>query len=250
MELIKKLHGIGFRDVEARVYLAALELGEGLASEIAKKARLKRPSVYVILKDLIKQGHISGYTRRGTTRFVARDPKLIVGSAVERADTARHALPELLALFKTEHIAKPRIHYYDGYEGIVTIMEDVIVTGNKTIDVWSDLELAAKTFGQYYGEYIRRRIEKNIFVRGVIEDNKTGRAFAERGEKGKRDVRLVPANRYNFNDEIIIYDDKVAIIAHKDLMGVIIQNKMFADTERSIFELSWERAGELVPKRN
>ena len=47
---------------------------------------------------------------------------------------------------------------------------------------------------------------------------------------------------YLFKNEINIYDDKVAIISHEDQIGVIIQNKNIADTQRSIFELGFEYA--------
>ncbi len=159
MELIKTLEGIGFRDVEAKVYLTTLELGEALASDIAKKSRLKRPSVYVILKDLIKRGYISSYSRRGITRFVARDPKSVVGAALEKAQSANAALPEFLSLLKNEDITKPRIQYFEGLQGIIAVMEDTIVTGNKTVLVWADIDLAWETLGGYYPEYIKKKNE-------------------------------------------------------------------------------------------
>jgi len=244
MDLTKTLQGIGFRDVEAKVYLATLELGEAVASDIAKKARLKRPSVYVLLKDLIKRGYISSYSRRGITRFVARDPKTLVQAALEKAQAADTALPEFLALLKTEVTEKPRIQYFEGLGGIISVMEDTLLTRDKTILAWADIDLAWQTLEDYYPEYIRKKNERGIFVEGIFVDNEMGRVFKERGRTEKREVRLVPADQFPMSNEINIYDDKMAIISHKDLMGVIIQNKQIADTQRSIFALGWEAAGE------
>ena len=242
MELTKILRGIGFRDVEARVYLATLELGEALASDIAKKARLKRPSVYVILNTLIKHGYASSYSRRGITRFVAREPKSVISSALEKAQAANTALPELLALFKNKESAKPRVQYFDGLEGLIAIMEDTIAVGDKTIFCWADIDLAWETLGNYYPKYIQKKNTRNIFVEGIFLDKPMGRVFLERGEIEKRKVYLVDANAFPMSNEINIYDDKIAIISHKDLMGVIIQNKEIADTQRSIFRLGQEMA--------
>ncbi|MBI2552207.1 hypothetical protein HYW17_02845 [Candidatus Uhrbacteria bacterium] len=244
MDLAKTLEGIGFREVEAEVYLATLELGEAIASDIAKKSRLKRPSVYVILKDLIKHGYVSSYSRRGITRFVARDPKLVVSAALEKAQNASAALPEFLSFLKITEVAKPRIQYFDELPGIIAVMEDTIVTGNKTVLVWADIELSWNTLREYYPEYIRKKNERGVFVEGIFLDNAVGRMFKERGKIEKREVRLVPADKFPMSNEINIYDDKVAIISHKDLMGVIIQNQQIADTQRSVFKLGWEAAGE------
>jgi hypothetical protein len=44
------------------------------------------------------------------------------------------------------------------------------------------------------------------------------------------------------SDLINIYDDKVAIVSHQDQVGVIIENKNIADTQRSIFNFAFDYA--------
>ncbi len=245
MELEKILQGIGFRLPEARVYLATLELGEAIASDIAKKTKMKRPSVYVILRDLIRQGYISSYTRKKVTRFVAQDPQKIITNAKDKAKKAESKLPELEALYKNEDASKPRIQYYEGIDGLIAIMEDTIITGNKTIFAWADVELAWNTLEDYYPTYIRRKNERNVKVDGVFVDNKIGRRFKSKGKIENREVYLIPEKDFPMSNEINIYDDKVAIISHKDLMGVIIQNREIADTQRSIYKIGKAMAKKL-----
>lgn len=242
MSLSKTLQDIGFRDVEAKVYLATLELGEAIASDIAKKAKLKRPSVYVTLKDLIKKGYVSSYTRRKITRFVALDPVKVIASAKEKAGAAELALPELTALYNAEGLAKPKIQFFEGVPGLIEIMEDTLQVPDKTILAWANVDLAWKTLEDYYPTYIRKKNERNIVVQGIFVDTKMGRRFQDRGHIEKRTVRLIPADQFPMSNEINIYDDKVFIISHKDLTGVIIQNKEIADTQRSIFKLGWQMA--------
>ncbi len=57
--LTKKLEEIGLNEKEAKVYIATLELGEGSASEIAKKSEVNRATTYFILEKLIKMGLVS-----------------------------------------------------------------------------------------------------------------------------------------------------------------------------------------------
>jgi len=61
-----------------------------------------------------------------------------------------------------------------------------------------------------------------------------------------REIRLVPAREFNFNNEINIYDSCVAIISFgkgsQDVFGVIIESREVAETQRQIFEMAWRYA--------
>jgi len=72
--LIKKLEEIGLSDKEAKVYIAVLELGEGSASEIAKKSEVNRATVYFTLENLMKLGLVSATNEEKKQKFVPEDP--------------------------------------------------------------------------------------------------------------------------------------------------------------------------------
>ena len=104
---------------------------------------------------------------------------------------------------------------------------------------WGDVDLAYRTLKDYYPTYIKKKNEQNIFVEGIYVDNELGRKFKEKGNIEKRKLRLLPSDQFPMTNEINIYDDKIFIISHKDLTGVIIQNKEIVETQRSIFKLGW-----------
>lgn len=240
MSLSQTLEDIGFEPSEAKIYLATLELGESPASDIAKKAHIKRPSAYVLLKSLMKQGCIASYTRKKITQFVAVDPKIIIESKLEKAQKAKTVLPELEALTtSTDKKNKPRVEYYEGYDGLVAIMEDTLKISNSTILGWNDTALAVKTLGKYYPEYIKKRIEKNIHVNAILIDDNIGKTFKKKSETEKRTVKLVDKDRLPISNEINIYGNNMFIISHKDMIGVIIRNREIADSQRAIFNLCW-----------
>ncbi len=66
--LINQLQKIGFSDKEAAVYLASLELGPATILELAKKAKVKRPTVHVLVEGFIKRGLASSF-EKGKKRF-------------------------------------------------------------------------------------------------------------------------------------------------------------------------------------
>ncbi len=157
MSLLTTLTDIGFTKKEAKIYLAALALDEPGAAQIAQKSGIKRASCYPLLKSLIKKGYISSYSRRKLTRFVATSPKKIINTATERAEQAREALPELNALLLQPSSKKPKISYYEGYDGLVAIMEDTLEIPNKEILAYGNMELAWQTLADYYPTYIKKR---------------------------------------------------------------------------------------------
>lgn len=248
MNMLKALEGIGFREAEAKIYLATLELGSATASNIAKKARVKRPSAYVLLEALIKKGYISTFKKRGVTYFGAQSPKQVIESAYEKATDAKSILQDLMALAPSDLKSKPRVQYFEGHDGLVAIMEDTLQVPNKEIYAYADVELGWKTLEDYYPTYIKKKNERKIVPIVILTDNPMGRRFKEKSMEEQRSVRLVPKEKFPMSNEINIYDDKMFIISHKDMTGVIIQSEEIANTQRSIFKLAWEAAGKYDPE--
>ncbi len=240
MDLTRTLKDIGFESAEAKIYLAALELGGAPASEIAKRAHIKRPSAYVLLKSLMKKGCVASYSRRKITQFVAVDPKIIVELALDKVKKAQTVLPELEALaVSLDKGNKPRVEYYEGYDGLVNIMEDTLKTPSTTICGWNDTSLAVKTLNGYYPGYIKKRVQKNIHVNAILTDEPVGQSFKGKSVEEKRTVKLVDRQKMTISNEINIYGDNVFIVSHKDMLGVIIRSKEIADSQRAIFNLCW-----------
>ena len=70
---------LGYSPAEASVYLAALELGASSATDIAKKARIPRTSVNLIIAALNKKGLISAYIQRKRKIWSAENPEKLPG---------------------------------------------------------------------------------------------------------------------------------------------------------------------------
>ncbi|MEK7173090.1 MAG: hypothetical protein AAB740_03875, partial [Patescibacteria group bacterium] len=68
-----------------------------------------------------------------------------------------------------------------------------------------------------------------------------GRAVAAGNKTSYREIRLVTTKEIIFANEINIYDDKVSIISFgkDELIGMIIESKEIANTQRAIFKMAW-----------
>src|SRR3989338_4220338 len=79
-----ELQRIGLNEREAKVYLAALELGPSPVQKIAQRADIPRATAYLVLDDLRQKGFVSTYDEGKKTFFVAESPERLLVFLKER----------------------------------------------------------------------------------------------------------------------------------------------------------------------
>jgi len=239
MDLKHILEGTGLSSKEAKVYLTLLEIDEAPVSVIARMSNLKRPSTYLILESLIEKALVSSFSHLNIKYFKAANPDKLFRSQKNQLERLKNALPELKGIY-AKYLTKPDMTVYEGYNGLKDIMEDTLTVNNKELLVWANAEVSVHSIlKDYFPVYIKEKVANNIWVKGIVNDNTLGREFANKGEAELRELKFVESSKFPFKNEINIYDDKVAIISHKDQIGIIIQNQDIADTQKSIFNLCY-----------
>jgi sugar-specific transcriptional regulator TrmB len=241
MQLKNVFIGMGLSEKEAKVYLATLELGPSPASEIALRAKMNRVSAYDILERLIAKGFISTFLQNKVRTFASTDPDLLRDLYRQRYDQFKSVLPDLRRLHgKTPH---PRVRYYEGIEGVKRVYADTLTAKSEILN-YADSKSIRHFWPTYDEEYVKERVKHKIYLRGIAPDDELGREVAAQNKENFREIRLVPANKFSFSNEINIYDDHVSIISFgKDaLLGMIIESPEIADTQRAIFKMAWEFA--------
>ena len=63
------LNDLGLTNIEAKTYMAILELGTDTVQNIAKKAEVKRPSCYLTLDSLQNQGLVTKIEKQINIRY-------------------------------------------------------------------------------------------------------------------------------------------------------------------------------------
>lgn len=100
MQIKKIIEKLGFSQKEAKVYLAALILGESHVSDIAEKVKMPRTSTQVILDKLHKNGLINFYVMRRYKYWVAVNPEQLLLTLKKLEEMVQEALPRLVSLKK------------------------------------------------------------------------------------------------------------------------------------------------------
>ena len=239
-QLIQVLTGLGLNKKEAATYLACIEKGTSVVSEIAHEAKINRVSAYDILDKLKAKGLVSFFTKKKTKYFTATDPEIVLSEYEKRTNELRLSLPKFKKL--TGQSAHPRVRYFEGIEGIKAIYADTLSAKTEILN-YSNSEEIRKNWPNYRNEYIKARIKKRIALRGICPDDNAGQIVQELDKKSHREMRLIPEKQFDFTNEINIYDDKVAIVSFKDeLIGMIIESPEIANSQRAIFEMCWQFA--------
>lgn len=231
----------GFSEKEADVYLGLLRLGETSPQEISRISKVKRPTVYILLDNLISKGLVVKSPRGGSRRYRALSPSILLENRHNSLKKLEGILPELNSLM-CNLSGRPEVSVYEGLGGIQRMMEQTLHSKTE-IFYWADMELISTTaFKEYWREYIRKRVKARIFARGIAPLDRVSLECKRRHKEELRELYLISKDQYPFKMEVNIYDDKVAMISHEDLMGVIIQNQRIADTQRSIFRFAFHFA--------
>lgn len=248
------LQKFGLSEKEAKVYLALLEIGSAAVSETAQKAKINRTTTYDILENLIAYGLVSYVGEENSKHYAAENPELLISFLENKSKEFKHKseeaskiLPELKGTYNLiPH--KPKVKYYEGDEGITAMYEDSL-TAKTEILSWLDIQVTHDFSFEYFNEYYRRRVEKGIHIKAIVNEDRLSREFKKISPEFLREMRIVPREMMVGTPECYIYDDKVSFMSVKERFGVIIESKDIADAQRKLYQLAWERAKELDKKK-
>lgn len=242
--MLRELQNFGLSENEARVYLASLEIGKATAETISKHAGVKRPTTYVQIESLMQKGLMSSVDEGKKTFFSAESPeylKRIVST--QKLETERKEkeletlLPELKHLFEHAGI-RPRVRFFEGKEGLITIREEMLKTKNKEwLVIYSHDALSAVFSDNERDVYSKKRIAKNIHSK-IVYTRTEGKFVREDLKLTER--RYFAQEKLNLSSDVIIFDNNIVLMALKEkLFGVIIESEEITKSIKSIFNIIW-----------
>lgn len=246
-KLIKDTLGLlGLSDKEQRFYLANFTLGPATIQEITKKARLERSTAYLVYQDLLKKGVIEEDHKQYKKKIIPAEPKALLRMLSARQRVVRRQeielsekLPELEAVFKTSDV-RPYVRVFEGSSALFAVWGDVLSSTGEIL-LWTNQKTENLFFTkEFHEKFIKERIEKKIPIRALAVNNAMGKSLHMTDAKSLRRSKLLPIHT-SFSSETYIYDCKVAILDYKkDIIGIIIESSPIAETQRAIFDMTWE----------
>jgi sugar-specific transcriptional regulator TrmB len=247
---ISQLEQLGLDDKEAKTYIAILELGEAVVSDISKKSGLKRPTTYNILENLQEKKFITENKKTNKATYKATNPKQIKSSLdiklleiKESVSNTNEILPMLEKLYK-QAPHKPLVKVYTGSQASITAYEEVLKYENQENLSFINYERLIDNVGDYLDIYRRRKKRKNIRSRVIASNTAMGIKLKESTQDSEEtSIRNIDESTYPIKCEILIIADKVIFtnFSHEQ-KTLIIQSEHISNTFKELFEICWEKS--------
>jgi len=237
------IQNLGFSENEVKIYLALIELGIANVADIADKSGVKRTSCYVILEALSQKGLVIKTQVKSKQQYSAESPERLMSLAEERQKVLGAALPELKSLFNLSE-TKPRIRFYEGRQGYISICEDSLERSENEILFIGNLDNLHEVVTTEWDNavYIPTRVKTNKHIRIATLESESMKNLQKKDPEQLREIRFL-TGQVRFDASMFIYGDTISIISsEKELMGLIIDSKPIAQMARTMFEISWQVA--------
>lgn len=249
-ELYKSvLKKIGLDEKEIKVYLAALSLGSGSASMIAKKSEITRSTCYGILEELAQKGLISKTESRGVIQFVADNPELLkafLESKKAHYDQIKAELENILPDLRNlqgEFGFKPQIEYFEGKSGVISVFRethnDIKVMAKKNIPLLVHSSPFLSKAWPEFAQFGFKRLKTGIKIKMLANKKKLPKELDELHKH--YEIRFI-SDKYDYDAGTNILEDKIILFDLENLLTVIIKNRPLTKMMRIFFEFMWDNS--------
>lgn len=238
---------IGLTDTETAIYQAGLGFPSISVQELGRQTRIKRPTIYHALETLGQKGLVA---KRGTAarlQFVMSPPERLrhlVDQKIASLEKQKAALDAVLPLLAKRGVPADRVaaSQFDGIEGVKAVVEEALYCRERHWDILAPRKNFFYDFDKAYAEYfLSARRARGITSRSLWEDDPNRRILSAEEIK-QRQPRILPSSMHGrFQDVLIIFDDKVAIISSlKASSAILIQSKEVHDTILAVFDALYD----------
>jgi HTH-type transcriptional regulator, sugar sensing transcriptional regulator len=249
--LTEQLKETGLSSKEAQIYDILLDKGVLPVNAIVSLTGLKRGITYKILKDLQQKGLIKEVKGTAKLTYKCANPTQLsnlldnkIKETQQHKATLQALLPQLLSTYNILQ-NEPGVKVFEGVEGIKDIYRDTLKVAKPIYAILQTSEVESKLYSWLRNIYVKERTEQNIWANVIVAEDTRTSEYVSKNLIEKRETRVVPKDKFPIGIELDIYGDKAAFINFnkKDqLIGILIQNKLIADTMKAIFDLAWESA--------
>jgi sugar-specific transcriptional regulator TrmB len=257
--MIELIANLGLSENEAKIYLALLELGPSLVTEISQKSEVNRVSCYDVLEKLVKFNLVTYASGKSSKKRYSAMPPHNLFSYLERKqkrqekylEELQKKIPELKMLYREP--ARPSIKFFEGTEGLKSIYAETLKSKTEILSVGDCEEWETPDLSTWARQYNRERAKAKIYERILVPSGeKTIDWFQNYPTSLKyTKYKILPKEKidYLFDSEINIFEDKImiALLKKPNRMGIMISSVHLAKILKAMFEMAWEAADKYSP---
>lgn len=225
----------GFEPKEADVYLAVLQLGKATVSDIARKSKIKRTTVYEYIDKLTSENLLHKTVKGKRIFYIAENPNHLSKLLENRKKKIIEIIPKLEDIY---HAAshKPQIRFYEGIEGIREVYREMTKTSQIVYGVFSVDKYYTVFNDKDNEEFFKNIRESGGQIKDLIENSPLGKKHVKgHWYKEIGTPKMLPKD-FNLAVDLMVVGDKVAMISLVNLIGVVVENREIADLQRNFIK--------------
>jgi sugar-specific transcriptional regulator TrmB len=243
------LQQLDLSEIEAKLYLNLLKNGPTSVRDLAGTIDIKRTTAYFYIDQLVEKSLVTKLVK-GSKKLVAANPPEtlhhLVEKKVEAAKKVEAIFPSILDTLTTtipqaNNKNDAEITYYKGKNGVKKIYEEALKTNE--LRSYVNIEEIAEVFPDNFPLFDNTlKNNENMKMLEIVEDSPQARKrIAMSGKRERYMYKFLPKNMKLTAQDIMIYDDKVAIIHFKDnINGVVLKNIDLNSNFTMLFNIIWE----------
>lgn len=238
---------LGRSPIEAETYLAALSLGSGTATQIAKKAGEGRTKIYFHVKKLVRDGLLKE-TRKGQLQvFLPIPPRELAEKVSQWATDLRGLVPQLEAAQKAAaetpiiEVSESKSGYFRVYDEISSMPPGSsfrVLQGKKSMEQELRL-LDDETWNIFFSRIVERNIQTNALFTKESWDVPKNLLSAENYERmrlRKWNLAVMPESALQMQQLMFVYQNKVAFLFPETALVMTITHRGIADILGATFD--------------
>lgn len=224
---------------ESKVYLALLRLGSASAIEIAREAAVHRVNAYDILERLYEKGLISILNFGHKQRYEIASPQQLLHLVQQKEQLVQQLLPELELQYKSKK--RNNVLQFFGPEGVMRAYF-MMLEQKSPIYGLGGSGLNRKFLKHRHELWNKERISNGIKMK-VLYYEFTRKQKESSWQNSTVEVRYLP-NKFKTVGMVDVCGNLILnlIPVENNVMAIIIENKILADTYRQFFNIIWQFA--------
>lgn len=254
MELEKLFLALGFGTTQLTVYSTLAQHGKASATQIAKKTKLPRSTVYSTLESLIPSGLVSLDESKTIRYFIANPPEALTRFFDRRKDElqkevekqqqlAQTACALLRPFFQNQIFSIPRIQFFEGEANVSNLLFQYSTEWQKSIAQYDSVWWGYQDhyFVEHYREWLDYYWESMLPNEQIkLLSNKSIVEKKLKNKISRRTIKIIP-KQFEFSSTIWVLGDYIVSIStrHKPHYAFQIKDSAFASNLRILFQMHW-----------
>lgn len=248
-KLIEYLKQLELSELEAKLYLTLLKSGPITVRDLAEKVDVKRTTTYLYIDQLVEKGLIVKLVKGSKKMIIANDPEdslqALVRHKVESANSIQTNFPSLLKEISNvvptdkDH-SEIEMQYYKSKSGIKAIYKEALQADE--LRLYVNLSEIAKVLPEDLNLFEDALAKNpNLHIYEIFGDTPDSlKDFNLSTQTARYHYKFMPPHVQLSSADILIYDNKVAIINVKDkISGIVLYNADYFTNSKNLFDFIW-----------